>query len=67
LPVVPLVAPITEVNLPGVHIRVVPPVPWASYGAVTYPGTVVPPVQVRVRPLREMRQRIWDLIDGALP
>jgi len=67
-PFPPLVLPITEINVPGVHIRIVPPVPLVGNPYLPYPGVVVPPVQVRVvRPLRGVRQRVRDLIDGVLP
>jgi hypothetical protein len=58
----------TEINVPGVHIRVVPPVPWVSTLPPGYGGIVVPPVQVRVvRPLRGVRQMMRDILDGVLP
>jgi hypothetical protein len=58
-PVVLPVPPITEINLPGVYIRVTPPVPWVGAGSA---------VQVRVaRPVRGARLMVRDLIDGALP
>ena len=67
-PFPPLVLPITEINVPGVHIRIVPPVGLVGNPYLGYPGVVVPPVQVRVvRPLRGVRQRVRDLIDGVLP
>ena len=67
-PLIPYGLPITELDFPGVHIRVVPPAPWLVNGPMGYPRVVVPPVDVRVmRPLRGVRQRVRDLIDGALP
>jgi len=67
-PIAPFGVPITEINVPGVRIRIVPPVPWVGSPALPYPGVMVPPVQVRVaRPLGGLRQRVRDLIDGALP
>jgi hypothetical protein len=67
-PFPPLVLPVTEINVPGVHIRIVPPVPVVGNPYVPYPGVVVPPVQVRVvRPLFGVRQRVRDLIDSVLP
>jgi hypothetical protein len=51
----PFGVPITEINVPGVHIRVVPPVPIVGVGPGGYRGVVipVPSVQVRIgRPYR---------------
>jgi hypothetical protein len=67
-PFPPLVLPMTEINVPGVHIRIIPPVPLVGTVYPRYPGVVVPPVQVRVgRPLLGVRQRVRDLIDNVLP
>jgi hypothetical protein len=67
-PLPPLVVPMTEINVPGVHIRIVPPVAVVGNPYLGYPGVVVPPVQVRVaRPLLGVRQRVRDLIDNVLP
>jgi hypothetical protein len=67
-PLFPLGPPITEINAPGVHIRVVPPVPVLGIGPSGYPGVIVPPVQVRVvRPLRGVRQMVRDILNGVLP
>jgi hypothetical protein len=67
-PLVPIGPPVTEIHAPGVHIRVVPPVPWLNGLPPGYGEIVVPPVQVRVvRPLRGVRQMVRDILDGVLP
>jgi len=66
--VTPLPPPITELNLPGVYVRVAPgPLPWVGPIRGPYPPVLVPQVQVRVRPLQGVREMVRGLLGGPYP
>jgi len=69
--VTPLSPPVTELNLPGFHLRVVPPVPppWVGSLRGPYPPVMVPPPfpYGGGRPLQGVRDMVRGLINGSLP